>query len=67
MQGVSGFTTEHMIYYIKDSEIKQTDYFHECLDRLRFLTGRLELIEQAFGGAYMYGTDTPVELYDDGY
>jgi NADH:ubiquinone oxidoreductase subunit F (NADH-binding) len=67
VQGDSGFSTEHMIYFIKESEFKQTDHMHECLDRLRFLTSRVELIEGAIGGKYMYGTDQEVELYDDGY
>ena len=56
-----------MIYYIKDAEIKQTDQMHECLDRLRFLTGRTEVIEGALGGYFQYGTEIPVELYGEGY
>ncbi len=50
---------EHIVYFVKQSEINQTDQLHEMVDRLRFLTARLELIETALGGDYMYGTTDP--------
>ena len=36
---------------------------HEAIDRLRFLTDRLELIEEALGGDYLYGTGEATESY----
>ena len=55
-----------MVFFIKQSEISQSDHLHEMLDRLRFLCSRLELIETALGGEYQYGSTTDlIEPYTD--
>jgi hypothetical protein len=63
LQGARGYNLEHLVYFVKQSEINQTDMLHEMVDRLRFLTDRLELIEEALGGEYLYGTGTNTESY----
>ena len=61
--GVRGYTVEHMVYFIKQSEINQTEFMHELIDRCRHLTLRLEALEFGIGGGTGYGNDVPTELY----
>ena len=44
---------EHIVYYVKQSEINTTDILHEIVDRLRFITDRLMTMEEALGVGYI--------------
>ena len=54
---------EHIVYYVKQSEINTTDILHEIVDRLRFITDRLMTMEEALGVGYI--TDAGHTVYDD--
>jgi hypothetical protein len=51
--GDRGYNFEHLVFFVKQSEVNKADLLHEMIDRVRFLTERLYLIEQAIGGGYI--------------
>ena len=62
IQGTRGYNLEHIVYYVKQSEINTTDILHELVDRLRFVTDRIMTMEEALGVGYI--TDAGVSKYD---
>ena len=63
IQGTRGYNLEHIVYYVKQSEINTTDILHEIVDRLRFITDRLMTMEEALGVGYI--TDAGHTVYND--
>tara|TARA_B110000503_G_C6995031_1_gene349032 strand:- start:76 stop:582 length:507 start_codon:yes stop_codon:yes gene_type:complete len=63
IQGTRGYNLEHIVYYIKQSEINTTDILHEIVDRLRFITDRLMTMEEALGVGYI--TDAGHTVYNE--
>ena len=54
---------EHIVYFVKQSEINQTDILHEIVDRLRFITERMMLVEEAIGVGYITGAGSAYGAY----
>ena len=50
IQGTRGYNLEHIVYYIKQAELNQTDILHELIDRMRFVTNRILKLEEGLGG-----------------
>ena len=63
IQGTRGYNLEHIVYYVKQSEINTTDILHEIVDRLRFITDRLMTMEEALGVGYI--TDAGHTVYNE--
>ena len=53
IQGTRGYNLEHIVYYVKQSEINTSDMLHEIVDRLRFVTDRIMTMEEALGVGYI--------------
>ena len=45
IQGTRGYNLEHIVYYTKQAELNQTDILREIVDRLRFITQRMAIVE----------------------
>ena len=62
IQGTRGYNLEHIVYYVKQSEINTADLLHEIVDRLRYVTDRITTMEEALGVGYI--TDAGATHYN---